>query len=74
MYMLKSKFIFKNSEAFLRNVKFSLIQNALTYNGENHNHKVKNVPSYSEVVVSEGDQFQHTFSSEKDNKNHIYPI
>lgn len=55
------------------NIKIWLI-NGLTYNGDNHNHKIKNVPSYGEVVVSEGDQFQHTFSSKENNENHIYPI
>lgn len=55
------------------NMKIWLI-NGLTYNGDNHNHKIKNVPSYGEVIVSEGEQFQHTFSGEEDNENHIYPI
>ena len=43
-------------------------------NGENYNHKIKDVPAYSEVVASEGDQFQHTFSSEQNDKHQINPV
>lgn len=78
-YFLKSTFTCSNSETSLGmcavwfKIKIWWID-GLTHNGENHNHKIKNVPSDSKVVVSEGDQFQHTLSGEQDNEHQIYPV
>lgn len=46
----------------------------LTYNGENNHHKIKNIPSDGEIVITKRDQFQHTFSSEQNNKHQINPV
>lgn len=46
---------------------------ALTYYGENHNHKIKNIPAYSEVIMTKWNQFQDKFSSEKDNEHQVNP-
>lgn len=46
----------------------------LTYNGKDDNHKVKNVPSDCEIIIAQGNQFEDTFSSEKDNKYKINAV
>ena len=46
----------------------------LTYNGENNHHKIKNIPSDGEIVITKRDQFQHTFSSEQNDKHQINPV
>ena len=46
----------------------------ITYNGENNHHKIKNIPSDGEIVITKRDQFQHTFSSEQNDKHQINPV
>lgn len=43
----------------------------LTYNGENNNHKIKNIPAYGKIIMAEGDELQHTLSSEQHNEHQV---
>lgn len=45
----------------------------LTYNGKDHHHKIKDIPAYREVVVSQGDELQYKFPSEQNNEDKVDP-
>lgn len=47
---------------------------ALTHNGQNHDHEVKDVPPDGEVVVPQGEHLQHTLAGEEDDKHQVDPV
>uniref|UniRef100_A0A8C6JF47 Uncharacterized protein n=1 Tax=Melopsittacus undulatus TaxID=13146 RepID=A0A8C6JF47_MELUD len=50
-----------------------ILASLMTLN-KNNNHKIKNIPANGEVIITEREQFQDTFSSEKDNKGQVNPV
>lgn len=48
-----------------------LFRISLTYNRKDDNHKIKNIPSNGEIIIPQGNEFEDTFSSKKDDEYQI---
>lgn len=53
---------------------FTSLPAPLTHNGEDDNHEVEDVPANGEVVVPQGEHFEHTLTGEEDDEDKVDPV
>lgn len=46
----------------------------LTHDGQDDDHKVEDVPADGEVVVPQGEHFEHTLTGEEDDEDQVNPV
>ena len=51
-----------------------MISKFLTHDGQNHHHKVENVPANSEVVVAQRNHLQQALAGEQHDEDHVDPV